>query len=212
ERLHGAASRRAGLGSAAVLAGRYGLDQGFDLYDDDLWSEDEPQLFMIRERPASRTADRVLAWLDGWSRSVRRPPFFLWVHFFDPHQPYNPRSFDLTALTPTPYDAEIAEADRGVGRLVGWLRRARVLDDTLVVLTADHGEGLDEHGQPTHGIFVYDATIHVPLVWRLPRVFAARTTYGGAVRHVDVVPTVLAALGLPGGDSTQGTSLLAALQ
>src|SRR5262249_61570032 len=121
-RLRAGGRRAAAVVAAALPPRRCGVDEGFVFYDD-LWSEDDPQLFMIRERPASRTADRVLAWLDGWSRSVRRPPFFLWVHFFDPHQPYNPRSFDLTALTPTPYDAEIAEADRGVGRLVGWLRR-----------------------------------------------------------------------------------------
>jgi choline-sulfatase len=212
ERLGAAGYRTAAFVSAAVLTRRYGLDQGFGVYDDDLWSEDEPPLFMIRERPASRTADRALAWLDGWRKSARREPFFLWVHFFDPHQPYNLRSADLAALAPTPYDAEIAEADRGVGRLVEWLRRHRVLDHTLVVVTADHGESLEEHGEPTHGIFVYDATIRVPLVWRLPRVLPAGTVYGGPVRHIDIVPTILAVLGLPGGDSTQGTDLLPALQ
>jgi choline-sulfatase len=211
ERLGTAGYRTGAFVSAAVLARRYGLDQGFDTYDDDLWSEDEPPLFMIRERPAPRTTDRALAWLDGWKQGSRQP-FFLWVHFFDPHQPYNLRSVDLAALAPTPYDAEIAEADRGVGRIVEWLRRERVLDRTLVVLTADHGESLDEHGEPTHGVFIYDATIRVPLVWRLPGVLAANTTYGGPVRHIDIVPTVLGVLGLPGGDATQGTNLLAALQ
>src|SRR6266850_4978340 len=168
ERLRGAGYHTGAFVSAGVLTRRYGLDQGFDTYDDDLWSEDEPPLFMIRERPAPRTADRVLAWLAGWKHRSRQP-FFLWVHFFDPHQPYRLRSPDLTAVAPTPYDAEIAEADRGVGRVIEWLRRKGVLDDTLVILTADHGEGLDEHGEPTHGIFIYDATIQVPLVWRLPR-------------------------------------------
>ncbi|TMA47138.1 MAG: hypothetical protein E6J76_16050, partial [Deltaproteobacteria bacterium] len=76
------------------------------------------------------------------------------MHFFDPHQPYQVRSLELTALTPTPYDAEIAQADRGVGRIIDWLRQRRLLDDTLVVLTADHGESLGEHGEPTHGIFI----------------------------------------------------------
>src|SRR5262249_57133679 len=84
---------------AAAPPRRYGLDQGFDTYDDNLWSEDEPPLFMIRERPAPRTADRVLAWLDGWKQRSRQP-FFLWVHFFDPHQPYLLRSTDLAALAP----------------------------------------------------------------------------------------------------------------
>jgi choline-sulfatase len=211
ERLDAAGYRTGAFVSAAVLTRRYGLDQGFDTYDDDLWSEDEPPLFMIRERPAPRTTDRVLAWLGEWKQRPSQP-FFVWVHFFDPHQPYNLRSPDLAALAPTPYDAEIAEADRGVGRIVEWLRQERVLDRTLVVLTADHGESLDEHGEPTHGVFIYDATIQVPLVWRLPGVFPANTIYPGPVRHIDIVPTVLGVLGLPGGDGTQGTNLLAALQ
>ncbi len=211
ERLQAAGYRTGAFVSAAVLARRYGLDQGFAAYDDDLWAEDEPELFMIRDRPAARTAERALAWLDGWRRSARREPFFLWVHFFDPHQPYETRSIDLVAITPTPYDAEVAEADRALGRLIDWLRDAGGLDDTLIVFTADHGESLGEHGEPTHGIFIYDATIRVPLVWRLPRAFPPGTTYGGPVRHIDIVPTVLALLGLPGADATQGHDLLSAL-
>ena len=212
ERLQAEGYRTGAFVSAAVLTRRYGLDQGFEVYDDDLWPEDEPELFMIRERPASRTADRVLAWLGDWRTHARRQPFFLWVHFFDPHQPVTLHSVDLAAMAPTPYDAEIAESDRGVGRLLDWLRHQGVLDDTLVVFTADHGESLEEHGEPTHGIFIYDATIRVPLVWRLPGVFPASTTYAGPVRHIDIVPTVLGVLGFPGGDATQGRDLLPALQ
>ncbi len=211
ERLAAAGYRTAAFVSAAVLARRYGLDQGFAVYDDDLWAEDEPALFMIRDRPAPRTAERAVAWLEDWTKG-KRQPFFLWVHFFDPHQPYDVRSIDLAALAPTPYDAEIAQADRGVAQVIDWLRQRKVLDDTLVVLTADHGESLGEHGEPTHGIFIYDATIHVPLIWRLPRVFPAGATYGGPVRHVDVVPTILGVLGLAGGGETQGLDLRAAFQ
>jgi arylsulfatase A-like enzyme/Tfp pilus assembly protein PilF len=212
ERLGAAGYRTGAFVSAAVLARRYGLDQGFDTYDDDLWSEDDPELFMIRERPAPHTIDRALAWLADGTKTAQRQPFFLWVHLFDPHQPYSAHSIDLTARAPTPYDAEIAEADRAVGRLVDWLRDRAMLDDTLVVLTADHGESLGEHGEPTHGIFIYDSTIRVPLVWRLPRVLPAGATYPGPVRHIDIVPTVLAILGLPGGEATQGADLLAGLQ
>src|SRR5262249_60145520 len=92
-------------------------------------------------------------------------------------------------VAPTPYDPEVAQADRGLGRVIDWLRQAGVLDETLVVFTADHGESLGEHGEPTHGIFIYDATIHVPLVWRLPRALPAGTTYRGPLPHVDIVPT-----------------------
>src|SRR5262245_26376924 len=107
ERLAAAGYRTGAFVSAAVLARRYGLDQGFATYDDDLWSEDEPALFMIRDRPANRTADRVLAWLEDWRTHERDRPFFLWMHLFDPHQPYDVRSLELFALAPTPYDAEI---------------------------------------------------------------------------------------------------------
>src|SRR6185503_5202429 len=114
----------------------------------------------------------------------------------DLHQPYGTPSIDLATVTPTPYDAEIAEADRGIGRLVDWLRQQGMLDRSLVIVTADHGESLGEHGEPTHGVFIYDATIRVPLVWRLPGVLPAGVAYPGPVRHVDIVPTVLAMLGL----------------
>jgi len=212
ERLGALGYRTGAFVSAAVLARRYGLDQGFATYDDDLWSEDEPELFMIRDRPARRTAARVLAWLEDWRAHARRQPFFLWMHLFDPHQPYVVRELDLGAITPTAYDAEIAQADRGLGRVIDWLRQAGVLDDTLVVFTADHGESLGEHGEMTHGIFIYDATIHVPLVWRLPRTLPAGSTYAGPVRHVDIVPTVLAIVGAPAPDALQGVNLLPALQ
>src|SRR5215467_12441195 len=146
ERLAAAGYRTAAFVSASVLARRYGLDQGFEVYDDDLWAEDAPPLFMFRKRPAPRTTDRAIAWLVDWAKGRQSQPFFLWVHFFDPHQPYQVGSLELAVLTPTPYDAEIAQADRGVGRIVDWLRQHGVLDDTLVVLTADHGESLGEHG------------------------------------------------------------------
>jgi choline-sulfatase len=210
ERLRAAGYQTAAFVSAAVLARRYGLAQGFDTYDDDLWAEDAPDLFMIRERPAERTAAQAVAWLERW-RAEPRGPFFAWVHFFDPHEPHPLPPIDLAAMTPTAYDAEVALADRGVARIVDWLRATSLLDETLVILTADHGESLGEHGEPTHGVFLYDATMRVPLVWRLPGVLPAGATYAGPVRHIDVVATALAILGLPPPRS-QGEDLLAAFQ
>jgi arylsulfatase A-like enzyme/Tfp pilus assembly protein PilF len=199
--------------SAIVLSRRYRLDQGFDGYDDDLWSEDEPRLFMIRDRPAARTTDRALAFLDSWhARPEReRPPFFAWVHFFDPHQPYRPPAEDRR-VTKDAYDAEISAADRALGRLVEWLRARGLLDDTWVVLTADHGESLGEHREKTHALFVYDATLRVPLIVRQPKVLPRGAVYAGPVRLIDVVPTLLDGLGLPGASETQGRSLLRELQ
>ncbi|HEX7139512.1 MAG TPA: sulfatase-like hydrolase/transferase [Vicinamibacterales bacterium] len=209
ERLHSAGYTTHAFVSALVLNRRYNLNQGFETYDDDLWAEDEPKLFMIRERRAPKTADRFLAWFDGW-KAKRDKPFFTWVHFFDPHQPYHPEQQDLL-VSPSPYDAEIAGVDRQIGRMVDALRKAGVLDDTLLVVTADHGESLGEHGEQTHAIFVYDATVHVPLILRAPWLFQP-STYTQPVRSVDIMPTILDALGLPEQKRIDGTSLLAAFR
>jgi len=210
ERLSAAGYVSGAFVSAAVLARRYGLDQGFATYDDELWAEDEPPIFMIRERTGERTAARAVAWLDEWKRDGAGRPFFLWMHLFDPHQPHDAESVELAVMSPTGYDLEVAEADLATGKVVDWLGRAGLLDQTLVVVTADHGESLGEHGEPTHGIFIYDATIRVPLIWRLPGVLPADRVYAGPVRHIDIAPTVL---GLVGLDATgmQGVDLRAAL-
>jgi arylsulfatase A-like enzyme/Tfp pilus assembly protein PilF len=206
ERLKRVGYRTQAIVSALVLNRRYNLSQGFDGYDDDLWSEDDPKLFMIRSRPGPKTAVRAVKWLHAWQREKVRKPFFLWVHFFDPHQPYTAPPVELS-LAPTPYDGEITVADRGVGRILAELERQGVLDDTLVVLTADHGESLGEHGEKTHAVFIYDATVHVPLFFRAPGRLPKGRVYAGPVRSVDIVPTLLGLLHLPGGRETQGTDL-----
>ncbi len=205
ERLKAAGYETHAFVSAAVLDSRYGLDQGFDSYDDELWSEDAPKLFMIRDRPASRTADRTLAWLKSWTDGGKRRPFFTWVHLFDPHEPHEAAPPDRM-LSASPYDAEITGVDRAVGRLLEGLQAAGVGPDTLVIVTADHGESLGEHGEKTHGVFVYEATMHVPLLVRFPGV-VARTLVEAPTSAVDVVPTVLHLLGLPSAD-TQGVDLV----
>lgn len=193
--------------SALVLDRRYNLSKGFDGYDDNLWAEDAPKLFMIRKRPGNKTIDRVTDWIEKWSGREERKPFFVWVHLFDPHQPYNAPTW-ARALAPTPYDAEITFVDRQLGRLFDALRAKGVLDNTLIVFTADHGESLGEHQEKTHAIFIYDATVRVPLIIRYPRLFPKGSTYEGPVRSVDIAPTVLSALKLPGGNETQGIDLL----
>jgi choline-sulfatase len=208
ERLRDAGYTTHAFVSALVLNRRYNLDQGFETYDDDLWSEDDPKMFMIRERQAPKTADRFLNWLAQWDRT-RSKPFFTWIHFFDPHQPYKASAAD-SALSVSPYDAEIAGVDRQIGRIVETLRARGLLDDTLLVITADHGESLGEHGEQTHAIFVYDATVRVPLIVRYPGQLPP-IVYGGPVRSVDILPTVLGLLGLPGGDTMDGRDLGKAL-
>jgi arylsulfatase A-like enzyme/Tfp pilus assembly protein PilF len=212
ERLKARGYRTQAFVSALVLNRRYGLAQGFDGYDDDLWSEAEAKLFMIRSRPGPKTAARAAAWLDRWAGEAKpkdRKPFFLWMHLFDAHQPYRLVSADR-ALSPSAYDAEIGVLDRSVGRVLDELGKLGVLDDTLVIVTADHGESLGEHGEKTHAVFIYDATVRVPLLLRFPRLLPRGKVYDGPVRSVDLVPTILAALKLPGGKETQGRDLLPA--
>jgi arylsulfatase A-like enzyme/Tfp pilus assembly protein PilF len=211
ERLRAAGYATHAVVSALVLNRRYNLTQGFDAYDDDLWAEDDPKLFMIRMRPGAKTAEHVDAWLDEWRSQEQRKPFFVWAHFFDAHQPYRRHPGDWP-LAPTMYDREIAYEDGAVGTILDHLRELHELDRTLVVVTADHGESLGEHGEPTHAIFIYDATVHVPLLLRLPGLLPAGRVYEGPARTVDIVPTILAALRLPGGEETQGRNLLPALR
>jgi len=196
--------------SAAVLQRRYNLSQGFETYDDDLWSEDAPAMFFIRERPGARTVDRAVAWLEEWGEESERPPFFAWVHLFDAHQPHTPEPRDRL-LAPTPYDAELRGVDRQVGRLRAALEALGVLEDTIVIVTADHGESLGEHGERTHAVFVYESTIRVPLIVRYPRGLGAPRVYDAPIRHVDLAPTLYAMLGVEGGPVTQGRDLSEAL-
>ncbi|MCB9672506.1 MAG: sulfatase-like hydrolase/transferase [Alphaproteobacteria bacterium] len=187
--------------SAMVLDSTYNLDQGFDVYDDDLAAEDDPPMFMIRDRPGVRTADALSEWIRPRLAAPRgeRPPVFAWMHVFDPHHPWEPDPIDRIRL-PTPYDAEITGADRAVGRVLEALREANVLDDTLVVVTADHGESLGEHGEKTHAVFIYDSTMHVPLIMRWPGHVPAGLRVTETTSAVDIVPTVLSLLGLPAAD------------
>lgn len=210
ERLKQKGYRTQAFVSAGVLHHRFNLDQGFDGYDDQLQREGDPGMFRIQERSGQHTMDRVLTWLDrNGSTPDDASPFFLWVHLFDPHQPYAPPEADAKA-SPTLYDGEIASVDRQIGRLVEKLSRRGVLDDTILMLTSDHGESLGEHGEATHAIFIYESTVRVPFIIRYPPKIAAGTKYRHVVRGVDVMPTIL---GLAGLDvpKTQGADLSGAL-
>ncbi|MGD8827029.1 MAG: sulfatase-like hydrolase/transferase [Myxococcales bacterium] len=196
--------------SSEVLHRRFNLNQGFDGYDDDLWNSDPAADFMMRQRSGERTMDRVLEWLgERSSSSGSASPFFLWVHLFDPHEPYDPPEMDAK-LSPTPYDGEIASADRQIGRLLEALDQADRLDDTIVVLTSDHGESLGEHEEGTHSIFIYESTVRVPLIFRYPRKLPANEVYRGSARSTDIMPTILGLAG-KGTEGTQGTNLSKAL-
>lgn len=195
------------------LVARYGLNQGFEFYDDALTPKSDNVLggaaapakrtvVGFEERKAARVNEAAFGWLD---RSKGRP-FFLWVHYYDPHQPNEPPVPYDQEFADRPYDGEIAYADESLGTLLDKLKRDGLYDDTLVVMTADHGEGLREHDELSHSYLLYDSTLHVPLVMRGPGVGAARKV-PGRVRLVDVAPTVLDALGLSVPADMQGRSL-----
>lgn len=172
--------------SALVLDSRYGLDQGFDFYDDNLAHAEKAPMFMFRETKASDTSQRAIKFLK--ERNGER--WFLWVHFFDPHANYSPPQFYLDKANGDSYDGEIAYADSGLGEIMQFLQKTRQLDETLVVMTADHGDSMGEHGESTHGMFVYDATTHVPLLMMHPQL-AQGMQVNGTVSSVDITPTVL---------------------
>lgn len=188
--------------SSVVLARAFGLDQGFERYD-------QPELAAREvghaqsERPARATAAAAAAWLAA--RDDERP-FFLWTHFYDAHVPYLPAPEHLARAHGDAYRGEVAALDDALGALLDALARAGLADETLVVLTADHGESLGEHGEPTHGALCYEAALRVPLVFRFPGAPPAP----GPVRLaslVDLTPTVLALLGAPVPAGLDGLAL-----
>jgi arylsulfatase A-like enzyme/Flp pilus assembly protein TadD len=192
---------------AAVLDSRFGLNQGFDFYYDhfDFSRLDEANLDEM-ERPGNVVADEALDWLGKNSRKK----FFLWMHLYDPHFPYHPPEPYSRDYAAQPYNGEIAFADEQVGRLLRFLKEKGIYENTLIVLCGDHGESLGEHGEKTHGFFIYNATMHVPLIIRLPE--NAARVIADPVSLVDLMPTVLGAVGLEIPSQVQGRSLLAALR
>jgi len=189
--------------SAYVLMGRYGMSRGFEVYDD---SFGDPRDTSIVDRPADRTLEPALAWI-----SAQRGPWFAWVHLFDPHVPYAPPEPFRTRFPKAPYDGEVAFMDAQLGRFFAALGARGLLDPTLVVICGDHGESLGEHGENTHGIFIYESTTHVPLMVHLPGQGQGKRV-SEAVGLVDIAPTLRDLLGLPRPPQVDGASFAPALR
>jgi arylsulfatase A-like enzyme/cytochrome c-type biogenesis protein CcmH/NrfG len=190
------------LGSA-VLDSRFGLNRGFDYYYDHFdFSRLQESNLDEMERPGNVVADTALDWLAKNSDKK----FFLWMHLYDPHYPYRPPEPFATEYKDRPYDGEIAFADTQVGRLIAFLKQKGLYRNTIIVVTGDHGESLGEHGEKTHGFFIYNATLHVPVIIRLPGEPAK--TIGNVVNLVDLMPTILDAVKQKIPAQVQGKSLL----
>jgi len=199
--------RTGGFVGAFVLDRRWGISQGFDRYFDDfdLDKYDNASMMDTIQRPGGEVVDHALEWL----KADATQPFFAWVHLYDAHTPYEapePYRSRFPRTRDGAYDAEISSADAQVGRLVDALRDAGRLDDTLIVVVGDHGEMLGEHGEPTHGFFIYEGATRIPLVISGPGVPAA--VISDQVRIVDVAPTALSLLGVPVPKPVQGADLM----
>lgn len=198
---------------AYILDGRFGLKQGFGSYDDDLSRGSQPSIFGYPERSADKVTQAAAAWLNGAAE-----PFFLFIHYYDPHAPYEPPAPYRDQFPGRGYDGEIAFTDHEIGELLADLGKRGRLGRTLVAFVSDHGEGLGEHGENTHGILLYDGTLKVPFILQPPeRSRWARRALTG--RHItepvilnDLFPTVLEMLGLKQAGETDGRSLVPLLE
>jgi arylsulfatase A-like enzyme/Flp pilus assembly protein TadD len=188
---------------AYPLDSRFGLSQGFDVYDDD-YDTLSSHKYAYGERPAEAVVDRSLAWL-----TRQKSTWFLWMHVFDPHFPYDPPEPFKSGYA-HPHDGEVAYVDSVLGRLFDYLRDKGLSDRTVIVLTGDHGESLGEHGENYHGFFAYNATLWVPLIISVPGTDAGRVDQ--YVGHIDIFPTVCDILNILPPDSLQGISLRPALK
>jgi arylsulfatase A-like enzyme/Flp pilus assembly protein TadD len=187
--------------AAYPLDARVGLNPAFDVYDDEYPEGKAPSAFVVPER----RADEVLAAAQKWYDSTGDQKKFMWLHVYEPHVPYEPRSPWKEMYPDTPYYGEIAELDDILGRFLRPLLQAR--PDTLLIITSDHGEGMGEHGEVTHGLFAYDETLKVPLmVYEKGRI--QPRVEKQFVSHIDIVPTILARLGLQKPLELTGGSLL----
>src|SRR4051812_8880754 len=224
--LKDAGYRTAAFVGAFVLDRRFGLAQGFDVYDDQIARDPNATERLEAERPASAVIDRALGWLTRQPQAsgpkpqaaptppVTNPPnpqspipnpFFIWIHLYDPHAPYAPPP-EFAARARTPYDGEIAYADAQLARLLDALRARGDLERTLVVVAGDHGEGLGDHGERTHGMLLYESTLRVPLVIVGPG--GQPQTIDAPVSLAEIAPTILHAAGIAPPHEMTGRNLI----
>ena len=195
--LKGRGYRTGGFVGAFILAPEYGFAQGFDAFDASFARFDTGMKLQAQRRAGEVTA-AALKWIQPPAASRQPPPkqpWFAWVHYYDAHTPYDPPAPFRTRFRASPYDGEIAYVDSNIAKLVAALEQSGELDRTLVVVAADHGEGLGDHGEAEHGLFLYESVLHVPWIMRLPGRASAGTVVKTQVRVVDMLPTIAALVG-----------------
>ncbi|HSE41023.1 MAG TPA: sulfatase, partial [Acidobacteriota bacterium] len=191
--------------SAYVLDSIWGLNQGFDTYYDKFENDPkEPVNLGAVERKGGDVLKDAITWLDRH----KGERFFLWTHFYDPHAPYEPPPEYEQKYPGRPYIGEIAYTDFLVGKLLAHLDSLRLRENTIILLTGDHGESLGEHGESTHAFFIYDATLHVPMILWTPRRELHGNTVAQQVRTIDIFPTILQMTGIRVPEAIKGRSLL----
>ena len=188
--------------SAFVLDSRFGLDRGFDVYDDLLGGAEARAEFHVPER----RGDLTVAAASKWLAAQGDRPRFLFLHLYEPHFPYEPPEPQRSRFSAEPYRGEVSAADAALSPLLGRILDGNEKQRWLVVLTSDHGESLGEHGEMTHGIFGYEATLRVPLILHAPGLLRPRVVTT-PVSHVDLLPTLVDALELAAPDGLSGRSL-----
>jgi arylsulfatase A-like enzyme/Tfp pilus assembly protein PilF len=192
---------------SAVLKKLFGFNNGFDVYDDEMPRPGNRNEFREDpERKASVVVDRAIHWLENRNSGS---PFFLWVHLYDPHIPYAPPPEFAAKYKGRPYDAEIAYSDAQLGRLFEAVGKKSPADQTLIAVLSDHGESLGEHGELTHGVFLYDSTMRIPFLMAGPGI-PAGVRIRPQVRSIDFLPTLLELMGGRAPGYVQGASLVAA--
>jgi arylsulfatase A-like enzyme/Flp pilus assembly protein TadD len=184
-----------------------GFDRGFDAYDADFHSENPgDDRYKTVQRRGAQVVAHALAWLN--KRPHPKDPFFIWIHLYDAHDPYDPPEPYKTRYAAAPYNGGIAYEDAVVGRLLRELKLRGLYDGTIMAVMADHGESLGAHGEDTHGVFLYDETIRVPLLIKMPLAKDGGKRIDNRVELIDVLPTLLQANSIEIPNEVQGKSLL----
>ncbi len=186
-----------------ILDHRFGLNQGFDVYNDLMPAD----LTVLEKLEAERSADAVYSAFSEWfGRNAKKQPYFVWIHFYDPHAPYNPPEPYRSKYPNDPYAGEVAYTDAVIGKVLNNLK-TQDSNNQIIAIAGDHGEGLGQHQEATHSLLIYNSTLHVPMIIAAPGLISAGVTFPYLCRTIDLAPTLLDLAGIQNDLKGQGISL-----